>query len=404
MSKKVLFLWVLSMLILQNVAAQDARGIKRNAWMANLADDAPVCRVTIPGAHDACTSYFPVYGVCVQNLHIDEMFDAGVRFFDIRTGYCSFLGGDLEVIDDKLKVGLGTFHGPAYLFKTFRGVMDILYKKLRENPSEFVIANVSFESLTGKLDPDYFWAKNLLYSYFRNNYEPVLNPDFADWESQAQFDEARSHFLTDWRPDITVGEMRGKVLFMFGDWGIWGEDNFSHLPGIYIGGQPNSEFSVNTWKYPAKDGEVQTIKTIKTFSQNKYEGEPMNSNIEHKFYQSVVPCCEKFTEQCVQNPDSNTWCISLCSGYVPLGLSILCSTGVASRVNSQFARYLGEHPESYPGIVLCDFAGDYTGNDLFEVVNCGGMELIDALISNNRRFWNTAKKVDKRTPIEIPSN
>ena len=61
-------------------------------WLARIDDDRRVCRLSIPGTHDACTGYgfLPQdtlagnYIARTQELNISEQWAAGVRAFDLR--------------------------------------------------------------------------------------------------------------------------------------------------------------------------------------------------------------------------------------------------------------------------------------------------------------------------------
>ena len=61
-------------------------------WLSRIDDDRRVCRLSIPGTHDACTGYGFVaqdtlagnYIACTQQLDISAQWAVGVRAFDLR--------------------------------------------------------------------------------------------------------------------------------------------------------------------------------------------------------------------------------------------------------------------------------------------------------------------------------
>lgn len=389
--KKAISLTFFVMLMLRSAIAQDIRGMEYKDWMSYVQDSTPVCQLTIPGAHDAGTHWFPIYFCNVQSRYLHELFNAGIRAFDIRVG----AAGLTTFYFEDGNAGLGLFHGPIYLTKSFRGAMQLLYDKLGENPSEFIVVQISIEHDSWFHDI----AKHMLQSYFRTSYSEQVTDTFTDWDSEEQYNAAKSLWLTDWRPDITVGEMRGKVLFMFQDW-ITEENDFTYMPGIYTGGIGNTEFDTPDWRYPSPSG----VQQCSAFGQNMYDSYKLNRDLDYKLRNCIIPCCEQFTQECTEHPENYTWCQNMTSGYVKMGLSNWCSTELAGHVNNQFARYLAEHPETYVGIAMGDWLADFYGYDVLVPVSTGGLSFIEALISNNRRFWKPELRKDKRTPFVIPSN
>lgn len=392
MKRKHLFLCLLSVLLTHSIKAQDAMGTYRTDWMSYLADDTPACRVSIPGVHDAATGYSTLYGVKVQNLKLDEMFDCGIRAYDIRLAHTNDTQGNKTVSF------LSAYHGIFNLGISFHDEMQILYQKLKEHPSEYVIVFFKPEHDVEQWDEDHKEFKRLAKSFFRSSYS-AHDESILDYESREDFDEARVHWVTNWRPDITVGEMRGKVLFVWDDHWLGDENDFTNMAGVHSGNMGSDEFTQYTWDYLDANGEV---KHTKAFGQNYYEGDNLAIH-DYKLTKCVIPTCEKFTQESIENPDSCTWCVNLCSGYTKSQFSPLNSTVIAKYTNGPFASYLGDHPEAYAGIILCDYAGDFVGLDWLTAefyVPCGGIDIVDALVANNRRFFKKTRAKDKRTPVE----
>lgn len=97
-------------------------------WMANLADDVPLSKVTIPGTHDSAAYTVSWPYICTQKMSILQQLDAGVRFFDLRCG----------LRDDILEM----VHGVTYLGNRLETVLDTMYDWLMENSSEGLIVQV----------------------------------------------------------------------------------------------------------------------------------------------------------------------------------------------------------------------------------------------------------------------
>ena len=148
-------------------------------WMANLDDNVFICQLSIPGAHDACTSSFSGWGAIGaavagkdQSKSIQQMLPLGVRLFDIRP-------------NNQLNI----YHGILQTSYTFNGVMGELRDYVIAHPTEFCIVFIRHEE-EGDSGSDDFASK--------------MQTALASF----------SDYLVDFRPNLTVGEARGKILFL----------------------------------------------------------------------------------------------------------------------------------------------------------------------------------------------
>lgn len=118
-------------------------------WMRKISDHKPIGRINIPGTHDSmmwynnmeCTGNYLISTAQTQYLTIENQFEAGVRSFDLRmywsnTNKCIGIAHVTKI--------LGSYIG-AYSNRLFRDAIATLVKKLKQNPSEFVIVNLSLE-------------------------------------------------------------------------------------------------------------------------------------------------------------------------------------------------------------------------------------------------------------------
>lgn len=151
-------------------------------WMAGLDDDAFVCQLSIPGAHDACSSSFSGFLSAIyksaaqtQSKTVQEMLPLGVRLFDLRP--C--------VSGNKLHIN----HGIASTSFDFDPVMQQLCDYVAQHPTEFCIVVIRHEE---EGDDN--------------------NSTFGD-KLQASLAAIKDR-LVDFRPNLTVGEARGKILFI----------------------------------------------------------------------------------------------------------------------------------------------------------------------------------------------
>lgn len=146
-------------------------------WMTGLADDTPVARLSIPGAHDAASASITAWTrwTRTQELSVAGLWNFGVRAFDLRPAW----------VDGEL----GIYHETYSAHVTFPQVMHALILALEKHPGECAIVLVRHEEEADGNDPG--WA-SAMGSYV---------------------DSIRDHLVA-YRSGITLGEMRGKILIL----------------------------------------------------------------------------------------------------------------------------------------------------------------------------------------------
>ena len=161
-------------------------------WLGMVKDDTKVCKLSIPGTHDTMTGmgfYQPVLKYIFnltaisQVSTLEEQMNSGLRFFDIRPVVST------DTIAKKKILRLT--HGISELDITFEWTIDQLQAYLKAHPTEFFIAKLQFD----------------------NGFEDQKDL-FALLNNVMQMPKYQGLFIENWRPDITVGEMRGKILWL----------------------------------------------------------------------------------------------------------------------------------------------------------------------------------------------
>ena len=161
-------------------------------WLDLVRDETKVCKLSIPGTHDTMTGmgfYQPLLKYVFNQTAIsqvstlEEQMNSGLRFFDIRP----VVSTDTVA---KKKI-LRLTHGISELDVTFEWTIDQLQSYLKAHPSEFFICKLQFDNG--------FEDQKDLYSLLSD----VLH-----------MSKYQGLFFENWRPDITVGEMRGKILWL----------------------------------------------------------------------------------------------------------------------------------------------------------------------------------------------
>lgn len=149
-------------------------------WMERLADDTPVTRLSIPGAHDAASATITAYKrwTRTQELDIAGLWNCGVRAFDLRPAW---VDGSLGIYHDKYSAHVG-----------FPTVMDALLLALEHHPGEGAIVIIRHEQEADGNDPE--WASQM-----------------------GDYLIGKRERLADWHPGMTLRELRGKILVLSRD-------------------------------------------------------------------------------------------------------------------------------------------------------------------------------------------
>ena len=158
-------------------------------WMKRLPDDAYVSQVTIPGAHDAATGCGWDGGwdeladryARTQDVDMATLWHLGIRAFDLRP--CVF--------EEYLNLN----HGLMPTKMHFDAALRLLCDSLRANPSEFVVIHMLHASDGDQVEEDVY-DERIQQELQREEYQP---------------------YLVDFKADLTVADMRGKMLIISRD-------------------------------------------------------------------------------------------------------------------------------------------------------------------------------------------
>ena len=165
-------------------------------WLSLVRDDAKVCKLSIPGTHDSMTGmgfytpvvkYFSNIMAISQVSTFDEQMSCGIRFFDFRP----VVAIDTLAKKPEDRQILRLAHGFTEVNVSLEESIDWMQQFLQAHPSEFFIVKIQ--------------ADNGMES--QQNWTVLLNKVL----SLPKYDGL---FVKNWRPDITVGEMRGKILWL----------------------------------------------------------------------------------------------------------------------------------------------------------------------------------------------
>ena len=266
-------------------------------WLGMVKDDTKVCKLSIPGTHDTMTGmgfYQPVLKYVFNTTAIsqvstlEEQMACGLRFFDIRP----VVSIDTLATDPAEKQILRLSHGISEIDVTFEETIDLLQRYLKNHPSEFFIAKLQ--------------ADNGMEN--QSNWAVLLNKVL----SKQKYDGL---FVEDWRPDITVGEMRGKILWL-SRYDLRPLNDLFHYPIIYcdwpdedpdINEDLNPEAQRSCAMYNMNDATVKA-----TLYKQDYYKTTTEKRMKNK-QQTVIDMMHSAREATAK--DDNIWIVNHCSAY-----------------------------------------------------------------------------------------
>ena len=262
-------------------------------WLSMVRDETKVCKLTIPGTHDTMTGmgfYQPVLKYIFNTTAIsqvstlEEQMNSGLRFFDIRPVVST------DTIAKKKILRLT--HGISELDITFEWTIDQLQSYLKAHPTEFFIVKLQFDNG--------FEDQKDLYTLLSN----VLH-----------MSKYKGLFVDNWRPDITVGEMRSKILWL-SRYDLRPFNAAFHYPIVYcdwpdedpdIEEDINPEAQRNCGMYNMTD----TTLTAKLYKQDYYKT-TTEKRMRNK-QKTVIDMMHTAREATVG--DEDIWIVNHCSAY-----------------------------------------------------------------------------------------
>ena len=291
-----------------------AVGAQNGSWIAGLPDTVKVCRVSIPGTHDSGTAgvWFPMkHYARTQTMDLSEQWDAGIRFFDLRP----------KLEGDNLRI----YHGPANCHITFEEALLIIKKKLEQHPSEFCI--VMTNSAGG-------------------------GQTAVDQTMKLISQVIPSQMLAVFKADMTVADIRGRILFIHRNQPSAGLD----YPGVVTRGWPGNGSSRQV-RLVSSDGKSAVLWAQDYFTLGSNNPERYLSGKWDMVYNLL---------NASGSSDAGVWCINHASGYTGTGIRTNIRRN-SDQTNVRLLDYLQDHHDAV-GIIPMDFPQQ---------------ELIDAIISCN---------------------
>lgn len=323
-------------------------------WMGRLPDATYVAVVSIPGAHDAATGCGWAEGMDdlgdafarTQELSLAQLWSEGVRAFDLRP--CAHEGY------------LNVNHGLVATKLRFDEALFLLRDSLAANPTEFVVIHMLHETDGDQTD------------------------DFGQQLLSLLGSDELKDVLVDFKPNLTVGEMRGKMLLL-------SRDKYADTPAT--GGFFENWTGEVNWSKQSQ-GRIKGPKLSGKCYMQDYSDTHQQGGIDTKL-KGLKLLLNFSSSHATTDASSIVWVVNLASAYSLVeslfGYELSLSDGYRDNATYTHAAIL-EHlaqPDRKPGptgIVLMDYAGiDKSGN--YEV---RGKETVRAIIDNNFRYLDDA--------------
>lgn len=315
------------------LASVDVDAQSRN-WLSELPDNVALRELSIPGAHDAATgsgfasssALGALFSGITQSLTLSQQWDAGIRAFDLRPTY-------KENVDGKLQI----YHGVLETKVSLKAALQTLVDALQSNPHETALVLVRHESDGDDNSAQWAPAMSSLLEEFGDN-------------------------IAVFSPSLTLGDVRGKMV-------ILSRDSFSSDKVGIIAGWNHSENFDDQKRATVARGRDRAV----LYAQDFYECQ----TVERKF-QTVKTLLDYSTT----HTSGSSWVINHTSGYVGSMGTNSNVLNLAKEINLQVADYLSTTEPGRTGIMILDFAGVKSKDN----VSLYGDVLVDRIISQNLRY------------------
>ncbi len=333
-----------------------------NNWITPLDDDIYVSQMSIPGTHDAATGDGTKYGTGIgqtQELSLDKQFELGIRAFDLRPA----LNSDQEMI---------LCHGKVATTFTWDNVMERFKYYLQQHPGEFIIVLIRHED-------EYLKEAVITTPNSEEKWQPAMQKKLEEMKATLNPGINNESYTVDFRPDLTIKDMRGKILFLCRDWTKYNND------GPVVGGYTGWSHDVNGSEVSIYSRTVSGTLNI----QDCYSPDAAGLNV---FNKGQYPTLKwnaiesQLTKSRTFHTDAamiNRWSINHTSGYVNMLSSDDGYRENAANNNVKLYNYINSASwNGSTGIVMMDYVGARTSGDY----TVYGDLCPQAIIDNNYKY------------------
>jgi len=216
--------------------------VEGNNWLTPLDDQVYVNQLSIPGTHDAGTDNFVsdkglswllpgLYASLgkTQEINITDQWAMGIRAFDLRPA----------VYHEK---ELLIYHGIVRTGYSMLDALTPIIAGIQKNPGEFAIITMRHESEIGD-------GLGGLFSEDQTKWPDLMRAMFDNINSSTYVKDGFKGTI-EFKPDLTVGEMRGHILFI-------SRDSYTGGPtGAYVNGWGGSSTTIHEQRMYGSGGQT----------------------------------------------------------------------------------------------------------------------------------------------------
>ena len=326
-------------------------------WMKDIPDDRLVCKMAIPGAHDAGTGHMKDEWMLTlgqtQLKKLGEQWDAGCRVFDLRTRWTK---GPDTTFPGLHEEGNWVYHGFLECHLMLKEALDEIIAKLEQHKTtDGVIIMIQNE------DKGFDLPRAM--SFLANRVAP-LDFNFVSLDAKKSVNESLrlvkeklfdKGLLAKFSETMTMKDLRGKALVVIND-SVDGADYRGMEDYICL-------WHKKKMHTPSMSSQVKAYK-----EQNIYE--PDENGDSDEAYAARKE--SEFRKMCIFNkehPDSIYWMYNAANGYFREYKKI---PDYATMAHTVYASLIADI-EAYPwqrGIILQDYLGE---SEVFKRVHTGGL-------------------------------
>lgn len=338
-----------------------------NNWITPLDDNIYVSQLSIPGTHDAATGDGTNYNLGLgqtQERTLDEQFEMGVRAFDLRPAV-----NDNDII---------LCHGIIATTFVWDQVMECFKYYLKTNPGEFIIVIMRHEDEYDNGNSQWGDLMQTKLQTIKNTINSSTNESYT----------------IDFRPDLTIGDLRGKILFLCRDWTKY-NDNGPTVGG-YMGWSHNKDGAeVSIYGPNGTASGTLNIQDCYAPSEsgdwNTANSKALVQNFPTVKWNAIETLLNKSMDFHTNPTFVNRWSINHTSGYVGsiwglVGTSISTTNGYRENAANNNVRFYnkitGADWQGSTGIIISDFVGARTSGSY----TVYGDLLPQAIIDNNYKY------------------
>lgn len=306
-----------------------------NNWMSEIPDDTYVAELSIPGTHDSATGNGTDWDFMArtQEKSLQDQLDMGIRAFDFRP---QVSGSTLDA-----------HHGPINCKITFDDAMKKLIGPfLDAHPKEFIVLHMLYAE---SYDKD------------KDKYVSLLTNLLNSNELKGK--------VVEFRRDLTVGDMRGKILILSRD-SYSGTSPFSGFFEDW-----SEEFENLTRRSRIVGTGSDEMSVSKMFVQDR--ANTKGNNAEKAGY--VKNLLDFTTRHNINSDPANlVWAFNFLSSYSTTSTSSSYKSN-ATVFNKQLVDYIAsaDYVAGPTGLVMMDFVGESATH---------GSEAVNAVIDNNFKY------------------